>query len=436
MNLQPLNSNRNELQAAADLLRERIGQEVPEYRYEVLAGALKSIGEGALGKLKAGEDRAWRVLIHDMTVPETLLFRIPEHFQILRDDARARALAGQSYHVLSAGCSTGEEVWSIAAVLDDVYADANKWSVTGWDVDAVKLEVARAGRFRRWSARTGLAGYERYFRQKDDWYFAAEHLHDNVRFDVVNLMGTLPEAQFDAIFFRNVSIYWRPDVADRVKDAVAQRLRPEGLMLVGSSDPFRFPRTEWIAQFRGTSVSYRRRENPITESHARRNSVLSISAQPSLSTPKNQAEKKTARPNLSPRPAAKAVEDVPVTVPARISDAEREAILSEATEALQRAQALADSGALDEALEILSAIGPGFRFEAELLSGAIFLEQGKYREAAACFQKCVFERPMEPAYRKWLSVALERQGLVEEAARERRNADVLKESGHGRAQPT
>src|SRR5262245_31749531 len=70
------------------------------------------------------------------TPGETSFFRYPRHFAALAAFAGGRAERGQRTEVLSAGCSTGEETWSAAVVLDTAYGGAAGWSVLGADVDA------------------------------------------------------------------------------------------------------------------------------------------------------------------------------------------------------------------------------------------------------------------------------------------------------------
>ncbi|MBC7171705.1 MAG: hypothetical protein H5U40_04730, partial [Polyangiaceae bacterium] len=237
---------------AVRALRHMYGIEVPEYQRKVLGAALGRLGRGggaeaAVERLLRRDSEAWDVVIDAITIPETYFFRHYPHFLRLRELATERFRRGRSCRVLSAGCSSGEEAWSAAAVLAEAGSGRStpRSSVVGWDVNARRLIEASEGRYRDWSVRTGLHGYEHYVGRVGDHYRVSPALLPWARFERVNLVGPLPEERFDAIFFRNVAIYFDPSTARAVFTRIAALLEDDGMIFVGPSDPVTLPQDEW-----------------------------------------------------------------------------------------------------------------------------------------------------------------------------------------------
>jgi chemotaxis protein methyltransferase CheR len=196
-----------------------------------------------------------------ITIPETYFFRHYPHFIRLRELASERLRRGRPCRVLSAGCSSGEEVWSAVAVLANLAKDRERGgSVVGWDVNARRLIEASEGRYREWSVRTGLHGYESAVTRVGDYFQVSPALRAWARFEVVNLMAPPPsvEGGFDAIFFRNVAIYFDPEVARAVFERLSTLLTDDGLIFVGPSDPVSLPSHAWEHVIADGVRTYRR----------------------------------------------------------------------------------------------------------------------------------------------------------------------------------
>ena len=406
------------LERATTLLRERTGICVPEYRLAILVEVLDQLGEGrtehGLERMIV-EHEAFHRVVHALTVPETYLFRHPGHFEILAQLARECLASGSGCRVLSAGCSTGEEVWSAAVVLARVYRpDSGRFSVLGWDIDPQRLDSGRQGFFRPWSSRGGLMGYQGSFRSDPQGLRVNEELHPFVRFQPMNLVGRLSGNDvFDVIFFRNVAIYWQHDTVRQVAQELGRRLRPGGLLLVGPSDPVELdPRLFQSAIHQGTRF-FRRRLEPLTGPSPDRSPSLAGSSPTERAhrgeRPRDQAPRRGARrtpsTTLSPTPSP------PRQVPA--------AGIGE-SDTFRRARDLADAGDFDQALGLLRdhrhELPPALR----LLRGVLELETGDATAALASFRQVVFLE--EPSHRHWLAIALETLGHHDQARRERRNA--------------
>ncbi len=236
------------------LLNERIGFDVSSVGTTVaVAGVRKRMrvlnltdAGFYLDLLANSPDEAGR-LIEETVVPETWFFRDQAPFKFLERWARKEA-GKRPVRLLSAGCSSGEEAYSIAAVLLDAGLQAGEFSVLGVDVSAEAIARARAGLYppRILRPRMGGRGCGRHFHcEANGTVVVKEGLKLSVRFRVANLVdpGLLAdEAAFQVIFCRNVLIYQSEAARKRMFESFKRLLLPDGLLFVGHSEPLRVPR--------------------------------------------------------------------------------------------------------------------------------------------------------------------------------------------------
>lgn len=196
---------------------------------------------------RAGDEL--RRLTELITNNETYFFREPAHFEILRSVLIPDILKRKKQRRLriwSAGCSTGEEVYTLAMVLEESRAVCGSFdgSVIGTDIDEAALAVARTGLYGRHSFRSIEPYYlKTYFKASDsaesDLRCVEERLRKGVRFDRVNLFDAhLEDLAFDidVIFFRNVSIYFGRDKIRAINERLSRILNDGGYLLLGSSE--------------------------------------------------------------------------------------------------------------------------------------------------------------------------------------------------------
>ena len=187
-------------------------------------------------------------MLSALTTNVTRFFREPHHFETLRDrvlpDLAARARAGGRVRLWSAGCSTGEEAYSLALTVLDVLPEAPMLDVRilATDVDQRVLATGSAGLYPARAAQPIPAVLRaRHFRQvagADGTGFAAgPALRALVRFRRLNLARSWPiRGRFDAILCRNVVIYFDEATERRVWSGLAERLVPGGWLFVGHSE--------------------------------------------------------------------------------------------------------------------------------------------------------------------------------------------------------
>lgn len=182
----------------------------------------------------------WVTTVDRLTIAETYFFRDQGQMELLRDQllpALMREAQGRRLRIWSAGCSTGEELYSIAMLLDGLGNPPA--DLLGTDINPAVVEQARRGIYRERSLRTLPAGLRSaYLQPHGREYRIAQKLRDRVRFSVEGL--TAEESRhllgLDLIICRNVLIYFHRDQIPLVLERFYRVLRPNGLLLTGHGE--------------------------------------------------------------------------------------------------------------------------------------------------------------------------------------------------------
>lgn len=188
-------------------------------------------------------------MINCITTNKTDFFRENHHFEFLRDqvipEVRARVARGMApqLRIWSAACSTGEEPYSIAMTIREALAADRSWDIKilASDVDTSVLATAEAGVFETERLETVPEKLRRkyFLRRKDGGaLMAKDDLKSLIRFRQINLIDPAwpIRAAFDAIFCRNVIIYFNRATQERLFARLIQYLKPTGYLLVGHSE--------------------------------------------------------------------------------------------------------------------------------------------------------------------------------------------------------
>ncbi len=219
---------------------------------QMLAGAESDFSDAVIRALVEGEydHAALRTLLATVTVNETYLFRDPGFFDALRSVilppliARRRR-ANRRLSLWSAACATGEEAYSLAAVLHRLLPDIDSWrvDVVASDVNPDSLDQARIGNYGAWSVREGVPPvYGHYFPQVRERTVVAAALRERISFVQHNLLDRrLPRriaaaAPFDIIVCRNVLMYMRDDAVTAIVEQLYAQLADGGWLIVAPSE--------------------------------------------------------------------------------------------------------------------------------------------------------------------------------------------------------
>ena len=235
-------------------IKQRLGLQFAEHSEDSLRRALKTriarsratSAAAYLERLRIDEAELHE-LTSLLTINETYFYREPQHLQLLTGVLAPRMLARQGaagkMRILSVGCSTGEEPYSIAIALREQYGQTAErlFQISAGDVDRQAVEKARAGIYSAYSFRTLPAALaRRYFTTIDDQYRRIdETIHRQVSFHHVNVLAeAYPEDWFgqDVVFFRNVSIYFDAQTRQAIQRRLLALLKPGGALIVGATE--------------------------------------------------------------------------------------------------------------------------------------------------------------------------------------------------------
>ncbi len=184
-----------------------------------------------------------QIAIDLLTTNETSFFREAEHFDHLREIARAAYGRAGGLRVWSAASSSGEEVYSIAMTLADCLPERN-WQVLGSDISTRVLDCARHGVYPlarstqippHYLKRFCLRGHG----PQEGSLLIDPALRRQVNFEQIRLNEDLPLARlgsFDVIFLRNVMIYFNPRTKAEVVTRLLAALRPGGHLFIGHAE--------------------------------------------------------------------------------------------------------------------------------------------------------------------------------------------------------
>ena len=184
-----------------------------------------------------------------ITTNLTSFFRESHHFEYLRDQVLqpmvANRTASRRVRIWSAGCSTGEEAYSLAMTVIESIPDLRTWDVKilATDLDSDVLAKAQRGIYAAERVRAiGPQRLSRFFAERRGGrdgatYEVKPELTSLITFKQLNLMHPLPmKGPLDAIFCRNVVIYFDKDTQRELFSRIAQLQRPGNLLFLGHSE--------------------------------------------------------------------------------------------------------------------------------------------------------------------------------------------------------
>jgi chemotaxis protein methyltransferase CheR len=183
--------------------------------------------------------------INSISTNHTKFFRESHHFEHLRTHVALpfaqKARMAKRLRIWSAGCSSGEEPYTIAVVLKREIPDlaVHDVKILATDIDTEVLAKAARGYFAAKATEDMPRGYQEFFRadKAGDRVSVADDVREAIAFRRLNLMDEWPfRGPFDAIFCRNVMIYFDAPTKTRLIERFTQMLRPGGWLYIGHSE--------------------------------------------------------------------------------------------------------------------------------------------------------------------------------------------------------
>lgn len=212
-----------------------------------------------------------KAVAEQLTVCETYFFRYWDHFRaftetVIPDRIRARDYCRQ-LRILSAGCASGEEAYSLAILIRDGLPELASWNITihGIDVNETMLARALRGRYTTWSLRDTPADLRtKYFRAAGRDFVLDSRVKSAVTFEERNLIEEdhllWQRDAFDIVFCRNVTMYFTPEASRSVINRIAESLTPGGFLFLGHAETLRGISQEFHLRHTHDTFYYQRRE--------------------------------------------------------------------------------------------------------------------------------------------------------------------------------
>lgn len=241
-------------QRAAKMAGINLNHDKRELVYGRVAKRLRQLGLNSFSEycklLRADDNEESRCFINLITTNVTSFFRENHHFEYLAKQVIPRIIANSDrldtpqLRIWSAGCSTGEEAYSVAMVLCETIPNIQRWDIKilATDLDTDVLNTARSGIYP--VERIQQLSNER----KKKWFFMGvgnmtgqakvrPEVRKLVHFKQLNLTQSWPvSAKFDCIFFRNVAIYFKQTTQINILNRFAEHLHKNGSLFVGHSE--------------------------------------------------------------------------------------------------------------------------------------------------------------------------------------------------------
>jgi chemotaxis protein methyltransferase CheR len=383
-----------------------------------------------LGRPGSGEEL--QALLNEVTIQETHFFRNPPQFRALRQHVlpqlirRAAASGTRRLRIWSAGCSTGEEPYSVAMLLRELLPSTEGWDVkvVATDVSTRALAAARAGRYGR---RALLAAdpddVARWFVRDGEDYVVRPDVRELVEFRHHNLVtepAPFPAGEpIDLLLCRNVTIYFSRETTRRLMTQFHESLSDGGYLFLGHSETLWQINDTFRLVTLGDAFVYRR-DVPADAGVAERRTVLpdrrtgddglpDLGDRRLLKGDRRSAWEVLTRPRALPFPRA-----------ARGTVLERPA----ESDAVDPVRAALRSGAYEEAAAhaVTAAAADPMRADAHYLHGLALANLGRDAEALVELRKAVYVDPLAGFAHFLLAGVLSRLGDAPGAARSYRAA--------------
>jgi chemotaxis protein methyltransferase WspC len=404
--------------ALVALLRHTIGLNPDAIGAETIArGVRQRMAQCAMSDMQTylerlqTSDQELHALIEEVVVPETWFFRDQMPFAYLGQYVMTEWLPSHQHamlRVLSVGCSTGEEPYSIAMTLLDTGLAPQHVCIEAVDISRKALCLAQRAVYDTHSFRGNNLGFRaRYLEASMEGYRVCERVRSMVTLLHGNVLAPhflADREPYDVIFCRNLLIYFDAAAKSRALQVLDRLLAPHGRLFVGYAETGLFLTSGYMSVRYPRAFAYRKGDRHHDPPHP---PLLSSSARPH--TPPGTRQPTAAAP-VHQRPPSSAE---PGVVAQKLSVAQ-----DTQASALESAGRLADQGELEAAARLcetaMRAYGPSA--QAYVLLGLIRQAVGNLEQAEHCFGRAVYLQPDHYEALIHLAFLLERRGDTARAA--------------------
>jgi chemotaxis protein methyltransferase CheR len=268
------------IRVLAGLLEARTGQQLAmarRWRIDTTLGPLlaqhgiPSLDHLVQRIVSGSDNRLADQAIEALLNHETFFFRDMGAFRQFDEQGleRLRSVRAdrRSLRIWSAGCSTGQEAYTLAMMFSERPERWAGWTIDilGTDLSATAIERARRGRYSQFEIQRGLPVSQmlRHFSSETNEWQISQHLRSRLRFKVHNLLSPPPPGGvFDAVLCRNVLLYFSSDVRGLVFGRIASAMAPDGLLMLGAGETVMGQTDAFVSDFEARGLYRKRVETP------------------------------------------------------------------------------------------------------------------------------------------------------------------------------
>jgi chemotaxis protein methyltransferase CheR len=231
-----------------------------------------------LNSATSESNQEWKIFVILLTNIESYFFRDQDQFNLLQNhilpELIKRKQNNKTIRICSAGCSSGEEAYTIAILLKELLPDLEQWNlmILGIDINQDALQKATKGIYRSWSfRRVDVEIVQRYFEAINDQYHLKPSIKQMVEFQALNLVKELfphPNTELrevDLILCRNVFIYFEPSAIAKVLNKFYDALQPLGYLITGHAELYGQNLSKFQTKIFPESVVYQRQYTNLTD---------------------------------------------------------------------------------------------------------------------------------------------------------------------------
>ena len=395
-----------------------------------------------------GLSSEFEYLIGGITVGESYFFRDESQMAFLRDVYFPQLITSRrqegnlSLRVWSAGCSAGQELYSITIMLHEMLPDISDWQLhlLGTDINTDALTLAIKARYSEWSMRA-LNNWQkqRYFKRVREHYELDRTIRDSARFAYLNLSddsypSILNETHaLDLILCRNVLIYLQRPVIDSIVEKMRNCLCNDGIIMLGATDTFTITVPE-LTLYNHDFIHYYRKAAADSSLIPLQHDPVADKASTDTGLPDTPSHVKSAKPQ--PAAAADNIPEQPFDIASAIELIRQQqwqelvnktTLIDITTNSLLlqfRAKALANLGQLEEAAEccVQSLTIDSTDKHSYFIYGLVLLELDQISEAEQAFNRTLYlDRFFVEAYYQ-LGMLMVRSGRLHAGIKQLENA--------------
>jgi two-component system CheB/CheR fusion protein len=245
-------ADHDELHDLVERIHERSGIDFGSYKPATilrrLRGRMSATSRPTLAEYAAyleSDPEEYARLVNSLLIKVTEFFRDPKLFDYLRVSVLPELLAEarrerRELRIWSAGCSTGEEAYSLAIIVAEALGEAQPWPeirIFGTDIDRDAISFARRGIYPPSAVKSLPAGTrDRYFEKEEGSYEVGKRLRALMVFGEHDLGERAPFPRIDLLLCRNVLIYFTAPMQRIALETFAFSLRPGGRLVLGTSE--------------------------------------------------------------------------------------------------------------------------------------------------------------------------------------------------------